>query len=399
MDSFNGLHYETGSVHNALALRGITAPHTGKPVSEALLLGISGGAAFGYFNFEYAGHAPQLVLLTRNTFDPMETLFDRLALSREVLQTAKPDKAEENLRRVLDSGCPALVWADMFSLPYAATPPDTQMWAMIPVVVTAIENGEAVIADRSRKPFRVPLDALTAARGRVKDDKYRVVCLDAPDMAKLPSAVQKGIWQAISLYVDAPPKGKRDNFGLAAYQHWADMLTNTRNKMSWERYYPPGPRLSAALVGHSWQSGAFDYIRPIGAGDNAERDLYADFLDEAAVILSKPGLKDAAAQFRAAGQAWRDLSDAMLPEGIPALKAIRDLKLKRREVWLEQGGAGAAEFAALTAQMRDQTAALEQSFPMTEAEARDFRAGLREHVLKIHDIERDAVAAMQGAMN
>jgi hypothetical protein len=36
---------------------------------------------------------------------------------------------------------------------------------------------------------------------------------------------------------------------------------------------------------------------------------------------------------------------------------------------------------------------------MTEAEARDYRAGLREHVLKIHDIERDAVTAMQAGMN
>lgn len=399
MDTYNGLHYETGSVHNALALRGIVAPHTGKPVSEALLLGISGGAAFGYFTFEYANHAPQLVLLTRNTFDPLETLFDRLALSREVLQTAKPDKAEENLRQVLESGCPALVWADMFSLPYAATPPGTQMWAMIPLVVTAIENGEATVIDRSRRPFRVPLDALTAARGCVKDDRYRVVCLDAPDFSKLASAVQKGIWQAVGLYVDAPPKGKRDNFGLAAYQYWADMLTNTRNKASWERYFPPGPRMASALVGHSWQSGAFDYIRPVGAGDNAERDLYADFLDEAALILNKPGLKDAASKFRAAGRAWRDFSEAMLPDSIPALKALRDVKLKRREVWLEQGGDGTAEFATLTAQMRDQTAALVQSFPMTEAEARDFRAGLREHVLRIHDIERDAVAAMQAGMN
>ncbi|HET6595505.1 MAG TPA: hypothetical protein VFG81_07770 [Anaerolineales bacterium] len=54
----NGRHSETGSIHNALALQGVRAPHTGKPYSEALLLGVSGGIAFGYFTFEYKGYLP-----------------------------------------------------------------------------------------------------------------------------------------------------------------------------------------------------------------------------------------------------------------------------------------------------------------------------------------------------
>lgn len=245
----------------------------------------------------------------------------------------------------------------------------------------------------------MPLDVLTAARGRVKENKYRVMCLEGLDAAKVPSAVQKGIWQAISLYIDAPPKGKRDNFGLAAFQYWADMLTNTRNKMSWERNFAPGRRMTSALVGDGWQTGIFDHIRPIGAGDNAERDFYAQFLEEAADILRKPALDEAAAHFRLAAQAWRALSDAILPDSIPVLKSIKALKLRRREVWWEQGGDGLDEFARIDAALRTQIRALHEDFPMTVDEARDYRAGLREHVLKIHDIERDAVMAMQGAMN
>ena len=52
---FEGRHWDTGSVHNFYAYRGVTAPHTGKPISEALLLGISGGIVFGYFSFAYDG--------------------------------------------------------------------------------------------------------------------------------------------------------------------------------------------------------------------------------------------------------------------------------------------------------------------------------------------------------
>ena len=114
-NAFDGRHYETGTVHNALSYQGIKAPHTGKPYSEALLMGVSGGAAFGYFTFHYTGYDPQLNLITRNTFDPMETLFDRLAMPREVLQTSSADKGEENLIDVLEDGQPAIVWANLLA--------------------------------------------------------------------------------------------------------------------------------------------------------------------------------------------------------------------------------------------------------------------------------------------
>ena len=69
---FTGRHWETGTVCNYLAYQGITAPHTGQPYSEALLLGVSGGVVMGYFTFAYEGYDPHVALLTRNTFDPLK---------------------------------------------------------------------------------------------------------------------------------------------------------------------------------------------------------------------------------------------------------------------------------------------------------------------------------------
>ncbi len=68
-NAFGGRHYETGTIHNALAYQGVRAPHTDEPYSEALLMGVSGGVAFGYFTFHYAGLEPQLsaIPLTRWT--------------------------------------------------------------------------------------------------------------------------------------------------------------------------------------------------------------------------------------------------------------------------------------------------------------------------------------------
>ena len=98
---FDGLHWETGTIRNTLAYQGVVAPHTGKPYSEALLMGVSGGAAFGYFLFDYQGFDPIISLITRNTFDPMDTILERLGIPQTVLQTTHPKKAEENLLKIL----------------------------------------------------------------------------------------------------------------------------------------------------------------------------------------------------------------------------------------------------------------------------------------------------------
>lgn len=57
---FYGLHWETGFLTNIFAYQGITAPHTGKPISEALLMGVNGGLCAGYFAFDYEGYDPHL---------------------------------------------------------------------------------------------------------------------------------------------------------------------------------------------------------------------------------------------------------------------------------------------------------------------------------------------------
>ena len=95
---FDGLHWETGSVRNFYAYRGVKAPHTGQPYSEALLLGISGGIVMGYFSFAYEGYDPHARILTRNTFDPLDTLLHRLG-GAVVVERQTADLAEQPAQR------------------------------------------------------------------------------------------------------------------------------------------------------------------------------------------------------------------------------------------------------------------------------------------------------------
>lgn len=382
---FAGRHYETGSLHNIFSYHNI-------PLSEAILLGLSGGITFGYFLFDYEGYDPYFNILTRNTFDPLDTMFDRLGVVRNVLQTTDETRARQNLLNILDQGDPALVWVDFYSMPYNRLPNDENMWMMNPVVVYGLEDGKVCIADRSSQPLTVDVEKFMQARGRVKKDKYRVMSLEIPDIDKLPTAIQKGIWQCIGLFTEAPPKGSRENFGFAAYEHWFNMLTNTRNKQSWQRFFPAGSRLYAA------QKNAIYWIQQWGMADGAERGAYADFLDEAALILGKPALSEVGKTFRRATDEWNVLAKAFLPDDVPLLRETRELMTKQHTIFTEYGDQKMDELRVIDQRLEAIKTAVISEYPMSDSEISAYREQLRSHVETIASLEREAIAQLQEAM-
>jgi hypothetical protein len=394
----NGRHWETGSIHNALALQGIKAPHTGKPYSEALLLGVSGGIALGYFTFEYKGFLPHVALLTRNTFNPFPTILERLGIAQDVQQTNKAETAEKNLQDTLQSGLYPILWADQFSLPYNCLPANEPMWGMMPILARELDGPTVTVADRSSQPLHLSMEELTKARGRVKDDKYRLITLDAPQAAKLASAVHKGICQTISLFTEEPPRGGRQNFGFAAYDKLAELLVNKRNKQSWERFFAPGIRMYHALAGSSVQPGAYHWINTWGSADGAERGLYADFLLEAAEILKRPAIKEAAQQFRESHKLWLDFADALLPDDVPLLGESKKLIQKKHDLFVEKGESALPEIKRINTKLNDLLAQSENDFPLSKAQAEEFRANLREIILQIKTLEQQAVDMLQRAI-
>jgi hypothetical protein len=397
---FGGRNWETGSVHNIFAYQGVQGPHDGQPLSEALLLGMSGGITFGYFLFHYEGQDPQLALLTRNTFGPMQTLLERLGVVQEVRHTASADQGQQNLLAVLENGQPALVWADSFMLPYNQSGvASEQMWAMLPLVVYGHDGDRAHIADRSSQPLQVAADTFLAARGRIKKDKFRVVTLDLPGTDKLAAAVNAGIWDCINLYTEKPPRGSETNFGMAAFAHWADMLTNTRNKQSWARFFPPGAGIFAALLGNAYSPGLHGWVHGYGGARQADRGRYADFLDEAAQILDKPTLSDSASRFRESAAAWDALLDIALPADVPLLAEGRRLQAEAERHFVEDGQAASEDINALNAEFQELRAKGRNQFPLNETQAADLRAAMAEQVLAIRDIEAAAIYSLKATMS
>ncbi|HLF87578.1 MAG TPA: BtrH N-terminal domain-containing protein [Anaerolineales bacterium] len=393
-NEFQGHHWETGTVRNFYAYRGVRAPHTNEPYTEALLMGISGGAVMGYFTFAYEGYDPLCRILTRNTFDPLETMLTRLGVVQHLQHTANPDKGRANLLDTLASGIPVIVWADHYTLPYNAQPLDAGMWAMFPILVYGYDEAADTvwIADRASVPLTVTPAELQAARSRVKKDKFRTLTLDPPNPDKLVSAVQAGIWDCIKLYTEAPPKGSKNNFGLQAYNYWAELLTKPRARLSWERQFPAGRKMFSAL------NEIYDAIHFFNGYPSAERGLFADFLDEASVILHRPALKEAATHFRTAARAWDDLGLALLPDDIAPFKEARELMHRRAHLFRSQGIAAIEEIRQLSARQSALKTQMETDFPLAPDEVVTFRENLAAYVIRVHDVEKVAVTALRDAM-
>ncbi len=103
------------------------------------------------------------------------------------------------------------------------------------------------------------------------------------------------------------------NMGLSGMARFAAQLRDTRGRTGWARRMAAPGALDLAL------RRVHDCLEREYTAPGATRPLYADFLDEAAVVLSEPRLGPAAALFRTSGALW----SAVATGGDPAAMADR----------------------------------------------------------------------------
>lgn len=390
-DRFLGRHPVTGSVANALAHAGVKAPHTGQPLSEALLAGIAGGICFGYFYFHYEGHAPQVNIVTRYSFDEYgySPLVDRLGVGRDVIQTTAEKKARENLVAQLEAGEAPIVWADVLSFSYETSELGEDMWMVTPVIVYSYDDESALLADRSRAPIEVPAHVLDRARGRVKKERFRIVTLETPDLDRLPEAVSAGIASCVSLYTEKPPKGSGRSWGLRGFDRFIEVLTKPTAKGSWAK------ALDGAADAYAGLTTAYKYALLFwkDESESADRDLYAAFLREAAEVLDRPALTEVAEHYDRAAEAWRHLGAALLPDDVPLLRETRELLLERHRRFLDSGTQALDDLEAT-----DERLSSLRGESLSEREIESIYSSVADGVRTIRDIESEAVSALTHAM-
>jgi hypothetical protein len=122
-----GVHPDTHAIAGVLANRGMLDPSTGRPLSEAMVLGVGGGLGAGYILWEFKAHDLRtLVLGFRNSWQYPDRwaakTCQRLGVPADVHETGSARRAEEQLRAAVGQGVPVIAWADQQALGYRYLP-------------------------------------------------------------------------------------------------------------------------------------------------------------------------------------------------------------------------------------------------------------------------------------
>ena len=389
-----GIHPETATIAGVLANRGLLAPHTGEPLSEAMVLGVGGGLGAGYILWEFQEHTRRVVVLGfRNAWQYparwAEKTLRRLRVPAAVHETGAARKAEAELLAAVGQGVPAIAWVDEQLIGHRHLPDSLAGHGGYPLTVYGVDEQArvALLDDRNRARLTVPLDTLAAARARIPSYRQRLLVLDAPaaelDLDGLRGAVAEGLAEQVE-HLSQPS----DSFSLPAFRKWARLLTDRRNAKAWPRVFADRAGLFDACVS------VYDNVEPVGSWGGNLRGLYADFLDEAAGLLGDDRLRPAAAAYRDLAARWHAVADAALPADREPFAEVRRLTDELARL-LARGDAGRAQAAAAAGRLWAARDRWRSEFP---ADADAFLAELAGAVGAVYEAETAALATLGGAL-
>jgi hypothetical protein len=372
-----------GSVPAANALRilltaaGVNDPTTGEPFSEAMIFGIAGGIGMGVAAFRYEKEDFSSFFITGRHlwFDDeayLKAALARVGIKPTIKETAGAKGAEKQLRDALESG-PCIAWVDMANLPHRALPATFSGSAYHLLTVYAIDGDQALIGDLTDEPVSIPLADLADARGRIKKQKHRLLSIpgSAPSV-DLRRMVNDGLSACQKALVAKPGKGPLAMTGLGVLRRWADRLHGSKDKESWEKMFPPGINLWRGLASiHS-------FIENYGNGGGLGRPIFAEFLCEAAEVISEKRFAVLAEQYAKLGRGWSALAEAALPCAVPAFREAKELYSRYAES-LTSGGP-VEEKRQVWARLGELAELAKERFWISESQSADLRAGLQQQV-------------------
>lgn len=392
---FGGAHSETAALKNILAHSEVVAPHTKRPYTEAMLLGIGGGIGAGYHIGE-TSDGVRFRLGTRHLWQHadaafIQTICKRIGATVTISETSGSKAAAENLRQALSADRPAIAWGSLAGLPYYGLAPDLlKTFAHVFVVYGLDEkNRTAWIDDRAIVPIRLRADDLTASRSAIASLKHRIATVTPP--RKSPD-LRKAIISGIRDCSRDMFQTKDSHAGLPGLEKWADSLTDRKSKKGWSQSFKPGLSVYRALLE------IFQAIETEVSGGGAFRAMYADFLDEAATALDKsaqPLLTEAAAQFRRSARLWKQLAHTALPESVSLLCEAREIIVARQQLLAAKGASLNGQMDKISRRLAAIEREADEAFPLKAKQAQELFATLQSTLRKICDAERHALTRLQ----
>ncbi len=280
-----------------------------------------------------------------------------------ISETSGARTAEKQLEEALQQFGPCAAWVEGYRV--------------ITVYDIDIAKGTARIGDLTDEPLSIPLSRLTERRMRIKKQRCRLLSVPpakrSPELAGL---VERGLRRCSEVLLNPTIPGMKSNARLEALRTWAERVHGSDDKESWSRTFRPGPNLMRGL----W--GIYTFIEHFGTGGGLCRPIFADFCEEAAEALSRPDLKVLSKRYAALGREWSDLAYTALPDNVPALREVRELRICQVEC--KHAGEKVEEPRG---DFEDPPELKKRAFPLSEAESEKLRAELKTRIMALYEGE------------
>ncbi|MBI1914897.1 MAG: DUF4872 domain-containing protein [Planctomycetes bacterium] len=389
---FGGKHGASAAIKNLLAFAGVDNPQTGKPFSEALCFGIAGGIGAGYSfcpSVPRYGCGSGVWIVGRHksyatNASWYQDFFDRIGAVSRITETSGKGKAFQNLLAELKDGRPVVVWCSRARLPFLGNPVESvDLWGHTFVVYAVDEaKGVAYGADRAATKVTLTLDELAEARNGICSYKNRTLTFHPPkavSIETLRSAVRAGVKACAQELLD----GKIKTFSLPGLEIWSKMICNASNKDGWLKVFKGG-LLYCAL------RDVFDSIETSGTGGGLYRNLFADFLAEAADLMGDKEFASLAGVYRSLATRWTELAEAVLTSDEARLDQTKNALRKRCQLFEEKGEQAAHSIQSVGEQLRTLEAEARKSFPPEELLVQLLPTRVRDPLIALHRDETDA---------
>jgi hypothetical protein len=392
------LNPDSAALVRALADAGVVSPLNGRPLTEAMILGIAGGLGAGYILWEFKARGGAILTLgfTNQWQYPgipgwYGNALDRLGIRSELHETGGAVGAQASLDAAIDAGRTAIAFVDQQAIGTWGQPDALSGYSGYPVaVVGRTDDGGYRFDDRGRAPLEVDRATMARARARIGSWKHRLI-VPTPGPGEIPpDRLRQAIRDGLAHQIDHL-RSSSDSFSLPAWRKWSRLMTDTRHAKAWRRVFADGHGLFGALL-----SIVEGVDGDVGATGGHLRERYAAFLDEA-TAAGVADLGDAAGLWREAADRWEDLADAAVPPdldgAVEAFGAARDLHdaVMEGEPGRDRARAAADRLWAI----RDERAA---GVPMPDDRMLELFADLGERLRGIYAAEVAALDATARAV-
>lgn len=250
----------------------------------------------------------------------------------------------------------------------------------------AAAGGRVHLDDRTLAPLTVPAEDLDRARARVGSYRNTMLVVRERGTAipadRLRAAVRAGLEAGVDHL-----GGTSASFALPAWRKWGRLLVDPRAAKGWPTVFADRRGLLQALAS-VWEG-----VEPAGMEGGHLRGLFADGLEQAAVVLDEPTLAAEAPGWREIADRWHALAETALPDDVPAVARLRSLTATVTGA-IAEGDAGAAERAAAADELWRLRAEHSDVPSLGEGRLATMLTEMSRHLAEIHHAETAAVTRL-----